>query len=231
MKPFSFLKTRAGVLLLGTALCVPLGGCALAGFIANAAPKPDIAAAYKGLSGQSVAIVVWAPEATRLDYPNVSVELSSAIQEYLAEAAKPEIKLAELSGTKFPVDSLSVIQLQEEHPELANIPVTDWAHELGVTRVIYLEVNDFETHSPASYDLLHGSVTGSLKVVAVDPKTGRGQIVYSEDNVHTSFPPQSPEGIPRTDENNIDKIYAGTVKLFAMEVSSRFYQHPDQDDN
>jgi len=205
---------------------VLLSGCAVLGFLASRLPQADIKPAYNGLSGETVAIVVDADEAQRLDFPNIEADIATALKNHLIESkSKP------LENTRF-VDPYSVVQFQRNHPEIKGMPVTDIAPRFGATRVLYVELREFSTRSDAAVDLFKGKALGNVKVVEVKPNDpGSAKVSWKEDDIQVKFPNNNDEGQPQSDDINADVIYLGTVQSLALEISERFYQHPAPDAN
>lgn len=198
-----------------------LSGCAIFGFLASRAPLPDTDAAYKGMTGETVAILVDADEAQRLDFPNIEADIANAVQSHLIlSKSKP------LASTRF-VDPYSVVQFQRNHPELKGMPVTDVAPRLGATRVLYVELREFSTRSDVAVDLFRGSALGNVRVVEVTPnQPGSAKVTFKEDDIRAKFPAGQSEGQPLSDAVNPDTMYLGTVQTLALEIAERFYQHP-----
>jgi hypothetical protein len=60
-----------------------------------------------------------------------------------------------------------------------------------VTRLIYIEVEDFSTQSRMATNLVRGEMTATLRVVEI--KDGKAKVAFEENNVHAVFPKKSPE--------------------------------------
>jgi hypothetical protein len=207
-------------------LCL-LTGCAALGVVAAALPKPPIKPVYTGLRDQKVVIMVWADRAVRIDWPSISIDVATGIQNRMASPkdakGRPAKVAKELTGTQFPYSPLSVARFQREHPEVEGMPITAVAPRLGVPRVIYVEIEQFQTRSDAAVELYRGTIVGTLRVVEMDDK-GAAKVVYEENDVRVDFPAKAQsEGIPDLGDA---KTYAGTVSTFAQAVVNRFVEHP-----
>src|SRR5438045_3725794 len=165
--------------LLSSILLFPLCGCNVVGAAANALPPPIITPQYKGLAGQSVGVLVWADRGIHIDWPSLPLDTAGAIQNQLQ--AKQKDKLKELRDTQFPVKPASIIRYMRDHPELENTDITQVAPRFGVSRLIYVEVNDFSTRAAASLELFRGSMGGSMKVIEI--QNGQAKVVYEENNL------------------------------------------------
>ena len=219
-------RTAAAVLMAAGACSV--AGCSSNGspfaIIAQAVPQ-YIAAAYPGLAGQRVAVMVYAEPGVRADYPDLTIDAAGGIQTKLV-AAQSDPKPKDLIGTTFPIRPDSIARFQEDHPELENAPVTQTAARLNVDRLIYVEINSFATRSEASLDLYHGNVLASVQVVEIGPTSAK--VVYQDPGVKISFPKDDPkEGEP---DGSDSKVYTNTLDAFTTDIAQRFYKHDAPDD-
>lgn len=212
------------LLMLALMLSPCLSGCTILGVAAQALPPKTITAAYKGLAGQSVAIIVWADDTgVQIDWPNVQLDVAQAVQSKL-KVAQSSAKPKELLKTTFPVSPESVVRLQQDNPALAADSVEEVAARLGVSRVIYIEIQNLQTRSDESDDLFRGSVSGAVKVVEVSG--GKGHIAFTDDNIRAVFPKNSPaEGMPN---HNDYEMYRGVLDAFTTNVATLFFPHEEQ---
>ena len=209
---------------------LPLAGCqypaAALGIIAQAIPK-HVDAAYKGLAGQPVVVMVWADQGARLDNPLLQEDVAAALQDKLIKV-QAEDKPDALKGTTFPVSTAVVAQSQQDHPEWENETATDVAAQLKQTRLIYVEVTDFATRSDASQELYRGSMSAHLSVVETKdngPGKVATKVAYDGGTISVSYPKDTPkDGLPIGRDSTIGQ---GTVDKFAEDVSKRFYLHDE----
>lgn len=211
--------------LLLAGLTIPLvSGCAALGLAAQALPRPTVPPKYTNLRGQSVAVMVWVERGARTDWPELRLDLANGIQQQLQKAAND--KLHDLEGSQFPLTAAAVVQMQDDHPEWAADGIEEVAARLGVSRVIYIEVENFQTRSDASVELFRGSITGRLTVVEVT--NGKGRATMTEDNLKDVFPRKGPEeGSPN--KNDYD-IYRETIKAFTTHIANLFIPHEAEED-
>jgi hypothetical protein len=213
----SLRSLRTFVVVLCTGLSA--GGCAALGIAANALPQ-HVAPKYMGLAGQTVAVMAWADRGLRMDWPTIQLDLSSAVQAQL-KGQPPKTK--DLKDTHFPLDPRSVARYQADHPENEALPVNEFAAQLGVTRLIYVEIEQFSTRSEMAVEMFRGSVSANLKIVEIDPNTKAVHVAYEEANVRAIFPAKSrPEGLP---VGRDDVIYTNTIKALAKEIVDRLVTH------
>jgi hypothetical protein len=180
-------------------------------------PPETIHAKYVGLVGQSVGVMVWTDRGIATDYPSLSLDLANAIQNKLLASGKSD----ELKGATFPVRPASIARYQQDHPGLDFKNVTEIAPKLGVTRLIYVEVEDFGTRAPASVELYRGSMTTTVKVAEVKGQTA--SVPYEENDVKAVYPPKVTEdGTPNGDDY---RFYLGTLDAMAQEITWKLVSH------
>jgi hypothetical protein len=203
--------------LVCSVLLTLAGGCAIFGLAARAIPQIEHAK-YKGLQGQTVGVMVWADRAVRIDYPTLRVDIGNGVQSKLAAASKAK----DLEGTTYPVRPDSIVRYQKDHPESEALPVAEIAPRLGVSRLIYVEVEEFQTRSEASMELFRGAITATVRVIEVYPD-GTAKQAFEQNNVQAVYPPTAPpEGVPNANDY---KIYLGTLEAFTTEVRNLFIAH------
>ncbi len=214
----------SGIAFLAALYCalIFVNGCAALGVAAHAMPPATILPAYDGLAGQTVGVMVWADRGVRIDFSSIQVDLANAVQKRLAAAAP---KAKQLKGTNFPVQPASIVRYQQDHPEIEGSPIASVAPKLGVSRLIYIEIENFATRSDLSTDLYRGTAAASVKVVEVSGAVGKDS--FGESGIKIAFPPKAPrEGIPNVGDY---KIYAGTIDSLATQIANRFLPHEEED--
>jgi len=211
---------RAILYPLSVILLFIAAGCAALGLVASAIPV-TVHAKYAGLQGQTVGVMVWADHGILIDWDPIRLDLANAIQEGLLQRAKAD----EMKGTTFPWKPASIIRYQRDHPATESLPVTQVAPSLQVTRLIYVEVQQFRTR-PTTIELFRGDATISLKVIEVNPNGGTAHVAYTEDNIHVTFPHNAPQdGEPNLGDY---KTYVGTVAALSNEVVNRLTTHEEE---
>ena len=204
------------------ALLLLSGGCEIPGAIAGKVlPADTIQPKYVGFAGQSVGVMVWTDRGIQIDYPTLGLDLANSIQNKLAADTKKE----ELKNSYFPYQPASIARYQADHPAMDFKEVAEVAPKLGVSRLIYVEVDDFATRAVASVELFRGSMTTTIKVVEVDGNDAR--IAYEENEIKAVFPPKVPaDGTPDGDDV---RFYAGTVDAMSTEILHRLVSYEDED--
>jgi hypothetical protein len=227
------MTRRLTMAAAGLLLLAPLGGCdqlgALLGVGLQAIPK-TVDAAYKGLAGQRVVVMVWADKGVKQDFESLPGDVAAALQDKLINVQKSDSPDA-LKGMTFPFATATVVQSQEDHPEWQYLSATDVAVKFRATRLIYVEVTDFATRSAASLELYKGTLSATLKVIRIDDDGHdhvTAKVDYQSDPIDIVFPKDSPkDGLP----NRADaQVAQGTIDAFADLVSKKFYKHDEDRD-
>ena len=212
---------RSAVLL---PLLLLAGGC---NYLAAAAALTPVYqnAKYNGLANQSIGVMVWADRGVSIDWPDIQLDTAGALEGKLQASQKA--KVPELKGTTWPVVPASIVRYQRDHPEIEAYPITDTAPKLGVTRLIYVEVQEFRTRSESAVELYRGSLSANIKILEISD--GHAKIGYEEDGVRVVFPKRSPpEGAM---EGQDTAIYAGTLDEFSNAICERLIRHEVQPDD
>ncbi|HEV2292771.1 MAG TPA: hypothetical protein VGR35_02885 [Tepidisphaeraceae bacterium] len=226
----------SSILYLLLSILSLLPSCTLIGIGAQALPPATIVPQYKGFAGQTVGMMVWADRGMRIEWEFIQLDLANAIQSKLDAAANPparpgkkkgpRTKVKELQGTKFPIIPASIIRFQQDHPEIDGQPITEIAPRLGVSRLIYVEIEEFDTRPDGAVELFRGDANVTLRVVEVAPD-GTGKVAYEENDVRATFPPKSPkEGRPSIGDR---RIYVGLIDALGDAIAKRFIPYPEEE--
>lgn len=190
--------------------------CGLAS-VAGRAFEPNVKAMYSGLVGQSVGILVWADRGIMIDWGTIQLDLANSVEQVLVESKAEETK-----GMTWPFPPASYVKFMRDHPGLESAPITEIAPKFGVSRVIYIEVQNFRTRSQRELELFRGEATMSLKIIEIDP-SGVARTAFAEDSIKAIFPDWSPvDGVPSIGDN---KTYVGTVEAMATQIANRLMTH------
>ena len=212
--------------ILSVALCVALlcagGGCTLVGAVAAKTLPNDEPPKYVGLQNQTVAVMVWADRAVRVDWNKIQLDAASAIQGTLQTRATKQ-KADELKGAQFPLQPAQVVRFQKDRPFIETAPVTEFAPELGVTRLIYVELERFSTRSDYAPQLFRGTAVATIKVVEIDPTTKQARVAYEENGITAGFPEKGRE--EGEVAGNDQAFYVGTIRALATEIAKKFVTH------
>ena len=212
--PFKRLLFVA-LILLPASFMLLLSGCAALGLAANALPryqKPT----YIGMTGQSIGVMVWADQGVLIDWPTIQLDLANGIQKKLSES-----KAEELEGTTYPVKPASIVRYQRDHPGIELASINEVAPKFGVSRLIYIEIEDFRTRPELSMEMFRGSMLATIKVIEIE--NGQAKTGYEENGVRVLFPKKANEvGEPRIGDY---RTYLGTLDECSTGVLNRFVKH------
>jgi hypothetical protein len=214
---------RLAILYSFSSFLIFLAGCALFGAAAyKLQPPKKINPEYSDFAGQSIGVMVWLERGIKIDWPRLQLDLANSIEKQLREQtvdAKGKNKAKNLLGATYPVLPASIIRYQTDHPELEALPVTDIAPKFGVSRLIYVEVEDFGTRSDRTVELFRGTAKASVRLIEID-KNGKAKVAYEKSNIVATFPEKGPpEGSPSLGDA---RTYAGTLDAFATEIVHLF---------
>jgi hypothetical protein len=214
------------LLATGFWLLASSSGCQLIGIGAQALPPPTIVPMYKGFAGQSVGVMVWADRGMRIEWEFLQLDLANVIQTNLTQAANSKSKVKEFKGATFPVLPRSIIRFQKDHPEIDGQPIEEVAPRLGVSRLIYVEVEEFSTRPDGGVELFRGDASATLRVVEI-ARDGTAKVVYEENDVRASYPRGAPkEGRPTIGDV---RTYQGLVETLGIEIAKRFVPHAEEE--
>jgi hypothetical protein len=206
-------------ILLPSSFILVCSGCNIFAVAAQALPPATLAPAYGNLENQTVAVMVWADRGVLIDFNNIQLDVATALQAKL-EKAPPKL----LKNASFPLKPASVVRFQKDHPELEGAPIADIAPKLGVSRLIYIEIEEFATRAEQSLDLYRGSLAATIQVVEVEG--GSAKVAFEENRISAIYPPKAPqEGVLGAGDY---RIYVGVINAFAEEAAKRFLPHEEE---
>lgn len=198
-----------------------MSGCQVLGFIAAGRREAeenrlrDIDAEYKGLEGKSFAVVVAADRAIRSDHPG-------AIEEITARVAEQLYKGANAAGWIPPAD---VLAWQYSHPRWIVMPRAELAKELGVDRLVVVELAQFRLNEPGNQYLWAGLAEGQVGVVEADAPAGAADEFAFTKPVSVRYPDKA--GYGPSDVSGAE-IASVLLKRFVDRSSWPFYTHQEK---
>jgi hypothetical protein len=201
-------------------LALSLSGCALLGVAAyKLAPPKTVKPQYTNLQNQSIGVMVWADRGLRIDWPSLRLDLANNIQHKLqaAQADKDNAKKKDyvLTGATFPYPPASIVRYQMDHPDTEAMPIGEIAPRLGVSRLIYVEIQEFGTRSDMAVDLYRGRARANVRVYEI--ANGQAKMANEWNNVQAGYPEKSPpEGLPTLGDA---RTYVGTIDAFGTEIA------------
>lgn len=220
----SYCRTKLLLSLALMLLPAVLAGCQAAGAILHAIPPANISAAYTGMQGQAACVMVWAERPIRIDWENMQLDMTTLIQTKLQRLQKAEQK--ELEGMTWPYQPTSVARWQRDHLEVEGQSVIDFAPRLGgITRLIYVEIQEFQTRSDASLELYKGKMSASMKIVEIN--NGKARVAFEENDLRCTFPPKIPsEGVMGLNDY---QVYLGSLDTMSTLIVNRLVEHAPEE--
>ncbi len=185
-----------------------------------------VAPPFEGsLQGKKVVILCRAvPDATG-DSTSVERDLSHN----LASILRKKVKKIQL------IDPDKVATWIEAHPRETD--PAELARDFDADTVIYLEVEQFQTQSPADLNMIHGEARVHIKAYEMDyPKNSKGKPIKDqpkeatevfENVVDSSFPERGP--LPIDSGSSQAKFRITYLKVVAKQISWEFIEHAPDD--
>lgn len=164
---------RTVVFGLVASVLLVCGGCqivGIAGVMAESYKRTStqtILAEYSGLRGKSFAVIVSADRVIQSDHPNLVPRMQMAVIDRLRQNA---------GASGFVPPDLMMVFLAS-NPRWAARPYSDIAEELGVERLIVIEMIEFRLHEPGNSYIWNGAAAASVGVVEADGPLG-DEFVY-----------------------------------------------------
>jgi hypothetical protein len=214
---------RSVFLVLLLAPAISMAGCTALGVAASKLATIKVTPAYHGLPGQTVGVMVITDRGLQNDFPLLQIDAARGIQSKIQNAVASAGE--ELKGVQFPPDKSpeAIYAFEQNYPELMVEPSTTIAPRLGLGRLIYVEVESFQTHPESVPDLFRGRISARIQVVEVNHGTAK---VGYETTIESVFPKKSPEeGLPAIGES---KTYQGTLDAFTSAVLEKFVTHDEE---
>jgi hypothetical protein len=174
----------------------------------------EVKAEFDGLSGKTVAVVVYTDQRTQYEYPDLNLTLSSAICGRLKDNVK-KIKL---------IPATRVVHYQDQNIYWPEMDKTELGKALGADYVIYLPLEEFATRVPDSSYLYRGRATCEPSVYDVS-KPPREARVKKLDKIRVQYPDHEPSGMVTENDR---QIRAETEARFAERVAWKFYKHREE---
>ena len=172
--------------------------------------KLDVPAAYDGLEGKTCAVIVNADYATLVEHPavvkNITANVSARIAQYVKDA------------TVLP--PATVLSWQYRTPQWRALPYGEVARELGVDRLIWIDLYEYRLNPIGNSYLWDGAAGANLGVIEADG-LAPDEFVFQK-NILARFPEK--EGIGRESARR-EQIEQGLLTLFIQRSSWIFYRH------
>jgi hypothetical protein len=218
------MKTRwkASLVVVGAlAAGWTLGGCGAAGFggamiesYRRNSTRP-VEAEYLGLGGKRWAVVVSANRIIQADHPHIVGYITAKVTERLL------LQQEQVAATGF-VPAENILAFQYDHPRWVAMPRGELARELGVDRVIFVELVEYRLNDPGNQYLWDGVATGTVGVIEEDSPLP-DEFVF-ERSIRVTFPDGTglgPNDVPR------QGVATALASRFVDRASWLFYKHEE----
>ena len=207
---------RLCVLTLLSLAALTSTGCETVGFIAEGIAggpsQVNVTAEYLGLQDQTVAVLVNTDRNILMRYPQAPLEVGAALSNNLA-ANVPGIQI---------VDPRRCYDYTVRNIYWSVDRTSHVARQLGVTRLVVVELNEYQTTEPGNNTVYQGLISTSVFVAEADGPTPDDFIYETLSQI--SYP-KEPIPVPDIQEVTIRK---GMLDRFAETVGPKFYDHTQE---
>ncbi len=166
--------------------------------------KLDLPAEYDGLENAICAVIVNADYATLVEHPTVVGDITANISARIRQYVPGATVLA----------PAEVLQYQYERSQWRALPYGEVAKELGVERLVLVDLYEYRLTPPGNSYLWDGVAAANVNVIEADG-LAPDEFVYSK-NVVVRFPDK--EGVGRESARR-DQIERGLLTLFVQRCS------------
>lgn len=216
----TFSPVRAA--LFGVVLGVAgagVAGCQVFGFVAAGIQeakeqKPrKVESQYNGLEGRSFAVLVAADRLIKAEHPGVAEELTIRITERLAEHA----------GASGCIPANKLLTYLYNNPRWIAMARGDLARDLGVDRLVIVELTEYRLNEPGNQYLWEGVAAASVGVIESDSPLP-DEFVF-ERTVRVVYPDKQGYG---QNDMPADAVASVLIKRFVDRASWLFYTHEEK---
>jgi len=204
------VKTSFGIVtIVGGLTLASAAGCNLAGPLAMMTPEPTetVPAEFNRLDGKKVAILVWTPPETVLQFPHIRLELASQI----AYQMKQRLKNTQV------VPPEQIAEYQDRNLNWDATPPTQIGKPFGADYVVFVEVLEYSTRDPRTPGLFSGRAKASVVVHDVADPTARWSL--------TPAVAQYPTGKARLANADDMTIHRQLLEALGSRVVLKFCEH------
>jgi hypothetical protein len=212
-------SVAVGAASAGIALALAAGGmmngCALVGGMLESYRQTgtrSVEAEYLGLVGKSYAVVVIADRAIEADFPGLSATITERVNQNIHDQG----------GAGGWIPSIQLVQYITNNPQLLARPRGELANDLGVQRLIVIELQEFRLNDPGNQYLWEGQAAGTVLVIEADgPLPDDSAFTRA---IRVGFPDEKGIG---PEQYGRDVISSALLKRFVDRVSWIFYTHEE----
>jgi hypothetical protein len=174
----------AGLGLSGATLPGCAVGALVGGMMESARRESNrtVEAEYKGLTDETFAVLVAAPAVVQAEYPELVQRVTLQVSAMLAQNA----------GAAGFVPGVRVLEYTFNRPGWVAKPLDEIAKDLGVSRVVFVDLTEYRLHDKGNSYLWDGAAAATLGIVEADSALS-SDFVFQR-SVSVKFPDQSGYG-------------------------------------
>lgn len=165
--PRTFAWIAAGALVLSSGLLV---GCEAIGWVAKGihdSGSTQVPAKYRGLQGKTFAVIVDADRAVQSDYPGTVTIITTELTRRIAGGQDGHGAGVGAAGV---IPAEDVLRFQGRRPGWVAMNPRDLAKELGVDRLIFIDISEYRLTDPGNSYVWNGIAAATVGVVEADSK-------------------------------------------------------------
>ncbi|MBZ0173163.1 MAG: hypothetical protein K8E66_12335, partial [Phycisphaerales bacterium] len=196
-------------------------GCQLFGLVgamaesAHEQGSTTYPADYTGLEGHSYAVIISADRLIEADHPGITTRLTQIIDRDLHANA----------GATAHIPPGRLLSFLYANPQWQALPRGELGEQLGVDRLIVIELVEYTLHEPGNRYLWNGVASGIVEVYEVDSALPDDPMY--EHSIAVTFPDRSgvlEEELPRT------VVTSELSRRFGARAAWLFYSHEERND-
>lgn len=205
-------------MLSALALAAAIPGCELLGVIGTAYEESAdhlVRAQYEGLKGKTYAVLVVSDRGIEADFPGITAEITTRINDRLADPKNAV-------GATGHIASKDLLKYLFNHPDSTIKPGGKLAEELGVDRIIRVDLYEFRVNDAGNQYVWDGAAAATVGVIERESITPDEYAFRSTHRV--GFPDKS--GITQTDISG-QVVMSALVKRITDRVTWLFHDHQE----
>jgi hypothetical protein len=173
---------------------------------------------YDGLKGKRWAVVVIADRIIQADSPQIVPYLTGRITQKLSNIKEGQQEI----GAAGYVPAEDLLRYLYEHPRWTTMPRAELAKELGVERLIIVELMEYRLNNPGNQYLWAGVAAGSVGVIEADGPVPE-ELAF-EQPVKVQFPDKDGYG---PNEMAAEVVSTELARRFVDRATWMFYVHQE----
>lgn len=220
LQPPRFLTLLAAGVLASGMLVLP--GCDALGWVAKGihdSGSTQVAAKYHGLEGKTFAVIVDADRAIQADYPGTVTIITTEITRRVAGGQDGHGAGVGAAGV---VPAEDVLRFQGRRPGWVAMNPRDLAKELGVDRLIFIDISEYRLTDPGNSYVWNGIAAATVGVVETESKLF-DDFVF-RDRVQVKFPDKENTGAM---EIPGDTVQLELLRRFVNRCTWLFFDHEE----